>query len=86
MTIVLISVDGHSLPGRSHVWVAYSKEPPWLPVAVADSSRELGELLGVSQSVVKSTWSKYRAGKLRRSRYHRVALGEGKEMKTAQTG
>lgn len=33
-----------------HFWVAYSKAPPYLPIAVADSAAELGRILGVSEN------------------------------------
>ena len=70
------------LPPGGYVWVAYSREPPYLPVAVADSAEDLARLVGTSRGVVQSDWSRYRSGKKRTSRYHRVAVGqEGGETK-----
>ena len=47
------------LPPSRYLWVAYQKEPPYLPVAVADSAQEL---------------NRYQHGKLRHSRFHRVRV------------
>ena len=58
-----------------YVWAAYAKEFPWLPVAVADSAEALVAKVGTSKNSVMSTWSRYRSGKLKHSRYHRVLVG-----------
>ena len=61
-----------------YVWIAYSNRHPYLPVAVADTSAELAaELaaaLGISRSSVSRSWMRYRRGKVKRTRYHKVLL------------
>lgn len=37
------------------VYIRYSKEYPYLPIAVADSPKELGEKLGINPNVVSSS-------------------------------
>lgn len=58
----------------SYVWIAYTGRPPYLPVAVADTSRELAALMGVSRATIAGCWLRYRRGLCRRTRYHKVAL------------
>lgn len=58
------------------IWIAYGKRPPYLPVAVADTVDELAEMMGTSRNTVYSTWSKYKAGKLKKCRYCKVFLCE----------
>ena len=53
------------------VYVKYDSKPPYLPVAVADSKRELAEILGVSRNVVYSSFSH------KRSTYVEVTIYEG---------
>lgn len=57
------------------VWVAYSKKWPYLPIAVAYSADELAQIVGVRKNLIESTFSKYRHGKLSRSRFHKVEIG-----------
>ncbi len=42
------------------VFVKYSNKYPYLPEAVADSKRELAEILGKSLNTVESSFSKKR--------------------------
>ena len=39
------------------LYVRYSKEPPYLPEAVADSPKELSEMTGISRGVIMSSLS-----------------------------
>ena len=57
-----------------YVWVAYSNKPPYLPVAVADTAKELAAIAGVSCSTVRGCWMRYQQGQCRRTRYHKVFL------------
>lgn len=57
-----------------YVWVAYSNKPPYLPVAVADTAKELAAIIGVSCSNVRGCWMRYHRGKLRQTRYHKVTI------------
>ena len=58
-----------------HVWVGYAKKPPYLPQAVADTAEELARMMGTNKNAVCSTWSHYLAGRVPRSRFHRVRVG-----------
>lgn len=61
---------------REYVWVAYSKEYPYLPVAIASSASELAKIIGVNTNAVESLWSKFKHGKVTRTRYARVLIEE----------
>ena len=68
-----------AVPGsgkRPYVWVAYQKESPYLPIAVADTSVELAKTLGISEVNIRSAVSKHRHGKIKRPRYMCVYIGE----------
>lgn len=59
-----------------YVWIAYNdRDPAGLPIAVADSARELAAILGTTKNSVMSAWSKYNAGRSKSCRYHRVNIG-----------
>lgn len=59
---------------KKFVWVLYSKIPPNLPVAVADTAREIGVIAGTTETTVTATWSKYLHGEYLSSRFHRVRI------------
>lgn len=63
------------LRNRVYVWVAYSKQYPYLPVAVADTAAELADIVNTTESNIKSEWYKYQHRKTKKSRYHRVKTG-----------
>lgn len=71
------------LPPGGYIWVAYQKEPPHLPVAVADSAEALARMVGVSRNCVVGMWSRYQSGKLHTSRYHRVPVDGSDNLKEA---
>ena len=49
------------------IFVAYSEQPPHLPVAVADSGAELARIMGVNQSTIFNVIGRARrAGTVRR--------------------
>lgn len=56
------------------IWIGYSEEPPYLPVAVADSARQLAQLMGTTKGAIYSSWCRYRAGKHQTCRYHCVPV------------
>ena len=58
-----------------YVWIAYGNDAAHLPIAVADSARELGAILGTTKNNIMSAWSKYNAGRIKSCRYHRVNIG-----------
>lgn len=59
------------------VWVAYSKEPPFLPIAIADTSTQLAKLVGVTAGCITGTWKNYLAGRYENSRYHKIEIKKG---------
>ena len=61
------------------VYVAYSKEYPYLPIAVADTPKELGEILGVNRNNILSSIRRPKSGNLKSSRYHRVEIEDEEE-------
>lgn len=67
------------LRNRVYVWVAYSEKPPYLPVAVAETEKELAELIGISVGTIEKSWYRYRHGESKKSRYHRVKVGYEEE-------
>lgn len=64
------------LAQREYVWVAYSKDYPYLPVAVASTSEELAKIMSVSKNDVESRWGHFKQGKLKTTRYARVLIEE----------
>lgn len=58
------------------VYVKYSKDPPYLPEAIADSKGELAEILGVDINVVYSSYSHHR------STYAEVEITETRKRET----
>lgn len=39
---------------KEHVWVAYSKEEPGIPIAIADTCNQLADMIGVHRGTVMS--------------------------------
>lgn len=58
-----------------YVWVAYQSEPPYLPIAIADTSGELADICGLDRSTVSTTWYKFRHGVLKNTRFWKVYVG-----------
>ena len=61
---------------REVVWIAYSEDYPYLPVAAARTAQELARLVGTGTNTVESCWSKFKHGKIRYTRYHKVLIEE----------
>jgi hypothetical protein len=61
------------------IWVGYEKKKPRLPVAIADSDKELAERMGVTVSTVRSAWSRYWRGLSKSTKYAMVFLDEEDE-------
>lgn len=59
---------------RKYIWVAYQKDPPGLPIAVADTSTELAEILGVSQSTVMTSTMNGRRNRFKHDIYAKVEV------------
>ena len=61
------------------IYIAYSRVWPYLPIAIADSPRELGALCGVTNRCVSKAISELKSGRLKTSPYHRVEIEEDEE-------
>ena len=61
------------------VWMEVTKDRYELPVAVADSIKELARIVGVSRDNIKSSASKRRRGLLKRSRFVSVEIEDEEE-------
>lgn len=59
---------------KAYVWIGYSKNPPYLPVAVADTAKELARIMGVKKCTVISEWCHFRKGRRKVCRFHRVMV------------
>lgn len=57
-----------------YIYIAYDRKYPYLPIAVADSARELGRLVGTTKSCIHSAIFRYEQGALQRSCYQRVNI------------
>ena len=66
---------------KSIVWMALSQDKFSLPVAIADTAKELAELLGTTENAVKSEASKGRHGIIKKPRYISVRIDEESERK-----
>lgn len=58
------------------VWMMVSKDKYELPLAVADSAPQLAEMVGVSANAIFSSYSCYKNGKHKFSRFHKVEIEE----------
>ena len=59
----------------SRLYVAYDTHPPYLPVAVSDSVKELADMLGVKPNTISASISRYQ--KLGRTgKYHMICVDE----------
>lgn len=59
---------------RKYIWVAYSKEPPGIPVATADTCEELAKIMGVTESTIRAVI--LRGNKYKHSIYAKVEVGD----------
>lgn len=73
----------HFTRSEIYVWVAYSSEPPYLPIAIATTAEELAKKMNVTPSTIFSCWRRYQAGILKSTKYHRVKVGIDHESFTA---
>ena len=67
------------LRNHVYVWVAYSKDYPYLPIAVADTAQKLADMTGTTKQTVISAWCHYKNGATESTRYHRVKTGYSPE-------
>lgn len=59
---------------KNYIWVAYSKDPTFLPVAIADTVKEIARMTGTTQGGVWSAWRHYTAVEYKSSRFHKVKV------------
>ena len=64
---------------KSIVWMAVWQDKFSLPVAIADTAKELAELLGTTENNVKSSASKGKHGVYKNPRYIAVRIDEESE-------
>lgn len=58
------------------LYLMVSNDEYELPMAVADSAAELSRITGWKLGTIKSFISHYRAGTIKKSRFHRVEVEE----------
>lgn len=56
------------------VWMEVTQDKYELPVAVADTARELGKIRGVSKNCIISTISHCKKGNTKKSKYIKVEI------------
>ena len=56
------------------IWMEVTNDEYELPVAVADTTRELAEMTGVRRNAIMEAWSRYNHGIYKRCRWHKVCL------------
>ena len=64
---------------KAIVWMAVSQDELSLPVAIADTAKELAKILGTTENNVKSSDSKFKHGVYKNSRYIAVRIDEESE-------
>ena len=57
-----------------YIYIAYSTEKPYLPIATGDNAQELANKVGVSKVCIHSVINRYERGITKKSRYMRVCL------------
>lgn len=72
------SIDTMQTGRREVVWIAYSKDFPYLPVAVASNAKDLAERIGATRNTVESCWSHYKNGKSKYTSIFRIEIEEEK--------
>lgn len=61
-----------------YIWVAYDRNPPNLPIAVASSVAELSRITGYTKNNIQSFWSHYTHGRIKTSPFHKVDIEEAR--------
>lgn len=58
------------------IWMKVTMDEYELPVAVADSVRELSEMTGATDNNIRSSYSKYKSGQRKTCQYRKVEVEE----------
>lgn len=61
---------------RDEVWMKVTRDKFQLPIAVADSIRELSQITGHSEDTIRSSISHQKHGRIKRSSFIRVSMEE----------
>ena len=61
---------------KPYLWIAVEADEYELPLAVADSARELGDMMGMSKHLVESRVSKKCSGKISGIKFLKVRYKE----------
>lgn len=61
------------------VWMEVSKDEYELPVAIADSVRELAAYRGISPSTIRASISAYKHGRMKHLKYHCIEIDDEEE-------
>lgn len=57
-----------------YLWLAITADKYELPIYVADTCKELAEVIGVSQNLISSHISKNKSGKISKVRFKKVPI------------
>lgn len=60
-----------------YLWMAVEADEYELPIAVADSARELGEIFGLKKDVIMTSALRGHSGKISGRKYYKVENTEG---------
>lgn len=58
------------------IWIMYQRQAPYLPLAIANTARELSAMTGESIGNIRSTANKIHAGKIKNGRFAYVEVDE----------
>ena len=62
---------------KEYIWIAYSKEKPGIPIAVADTCEQLAALVGVHRGTVMSEACRAKKGeKIKHAIYAKVEVDD----------
>lgn len=60
-----------------NIWMAVTPDSYELPVLVADTAKELAQMMGVSKNTVKSSEVKYRLGQYKKGNKYKIVCVRG---------
>lgn len=58
------------------IWMAVTNDNKELPVAIADTARELALICGTSQKSIQCSYSRYKTGRNKTSPYRKVVIDD----------
>lgn len=60
--------------GKAYIWMMVSDDKYEFPLAIADTARQLAEMIGSTENNVRSDYCHYMQGRTKSCRYRRVEL------------